>query len=228
VYGVCLRHSISSRICSIRSNSSRIHPMDWSACVYSVCVYARHSWGMPATLLKCSPRFGNAQRFCLMHGLYRQCVMAGPAELQVAGQGQGRHTAVAKGRTRTQTGTARGGGRRQDQDTDRNGARRRPKAGRGHRQEQHAAAAEGRTQTREESGWGTRCFYSRTETNKLLREEGTGRRKDRKKWATAPFKDIHHPLGITPHSILPLGVTPHSFLLHSRQRQGSRPSWHAP
>ena len=56
-----------------------------------------------------------------------------------------------------------------------------------------------------------------------------GRKKERKKWATAPFKDIRHPLGVTPHSILLLGVTPYSFLPHSRLRQGSRPSsWHAP
>ena len=39
--------------------------------------------------------------------------------------------------------------------------------------------------------------------NKLLREEGKGRRKERKKWATAPFKDIRRPLGVTPHSFLP-------------------------
>ena len=88
--------------------------------------------------------------------------------------------------------------------------------------------AEGRMKTREESGWGTRCFYSRTGTNKLLREKGKGRRKERKKWAMATFKDIHHPLGVTPHSILPLSVTLHSFLPHSRRRQGSRPSWHTP
>jgi len=183
---------------------------------------------MLAARWKCSPRFGNAQHFCLIHGLYRQCVTAGPAELRVAGQGQGRHAAVAEGRTRTQTGTVHGGGRRQDQDTDRNSTRWRPKAGRGHREEWRAVAAEGRTRTRKESGWGTRCFYSRTETNKLLREEGKGRRKERKKWAMAPFKDIHHPLGITSHSILPLGITPHSFLPHFRRCQGSRPSWHAP
>jgi len=153
--------------------------------------------------------------------------MAGPAELQVADQEQGRRAAAAEGRMRIQTGTARSGSRRQDQDTDRNGVWWRPKAGRGHRQERRAAAAEGRTGIREESGWGTRCFYSRTGTNKLLHEEGKGRRKERKKWATAPFKDIHHPLGVTPHSILPLGVTPHSFLPYSRRCQGSRPSWHA-
>ena len=35
--------------------------------------------------------------------------------------------------------------------------------------------------------------------NKLLREEG----KRRRKWAAAPFKDIRHPHGVTPHSILP-------------------------
>jgi len=75
----------------------------------------------------------------------------------------------------------------------------------------------------------TRCFYSRKGTNKLLREEGKGRRKERKKWATAPFKDIRRPFGVTPQSILMSGVTPHSILPYSRWRQGSRPSsWHTP
>ena len=31
-------------------------------------------------------------------------------------------------------------------------------------------------------------------------------KKERKKWATAPFKDIHRPFGITPQSILTSGV----------------------
>ena len=50
--------------------------------------------------------------------------------------------------------------------------------------------------------------------NKLLREKEKGRRrKERKKWAMAPFQDICRPYDVTPHSILPLGVTPHCFLL---------------
>ena len=101
---------------------------------------------------------------------------------------------------------------------------RRLRTGQGQGQEQCAAAAEtGQGQDRRaaaaETGQGKRevvtgCFYSRRGTNKLLREEG----KERKKWVTAPFKDIRRSLGITPHSILPLGVTPHFFLPHSRSQ----------
>ena len=64
----------------------------------------------------------------------------------------------------------------------------------------------------------TRCFYSRKGTNKLLHEEEKERRKERKKWATAPFKDNRRPFGVTPQYILMPGVTPHSILPYSRRR----------
>jgi len=95
----------------------------------------------------------------------------------------------------------------------------------GQGQERRAAAAA----TGQEKRVVTRCFYSRKGTNKLLHEEEKERRKERKKWVMAPFKDIRRPFGVTPQSILTPGITPHSILPHSRRRQGSRPSsWHTP
>jgi len=152
----------------------------------------------------------------------------------------------------TRTRLARGGGRGQDRTgqerraaaaedrigQDRNSARRRPRTGsdrtraaRGGGQDRtrtRAARGGGRDRTREKGLWQDASIRERGQTSCCVRKE-KGRKKERKEWATAPFKDIRHPLGVTPHSILPLGVTPHSFLPHSRRRQGLRPSsWHAP
>ena len=164
------------------------------------------------------------------------------------GQGQERRAAAAKDRTgqgQEQHAAAAETGQGQErraaaaetgQGQERRAAAAEDRTGQG--QEQHAAAAEtGEGQewrmvaakTGQEKRVVTRCFYSRKGTNKLLREEGKGRRKERKKWATAPFKDIRRPFGVTPQSILTPDVTPHSILPHSRWRQGSRPSsWHMP
>jgi len=154
--------------------------------------------------------------------LTQQSVMAGPTGLWVAGQGRGRRAAAAEDRI----------------GQDRNGARRRPRTGSdrtraargGGRDTTRTRAAHGggRDRTREKGLWQDASIRERGQTSCCMRKE-KGRKKERKKWAMAPFKDIRRPLGVTPHSILPLGITPHSFLPHSRRRQGSRPSsWHAP
>jgi len=62
-------------------------------------------------------------------------------------------------------------------------------------------------------------LYSGKQGNKLLREEGKGRKKERKKWATAPFKDIRRPLGITP---LFLARTASLHIPSSRNLVGAR------
>ena len=119
----------------------------------------------------------------------------------------------------TRTRSARGGGPGQD----RAGQERRAAAAETGQDRTRVARSGGRDRTRERGLWQDASIRERGQTSCCVRKE-KGRKKERKEWATAPFKDIRRPLGVTPHSILPLGVTPHSFLPHSRGRQGSRPS----
>ena len=164
------------------------------------------------------------------------------------GSGTRMRSACSSGRGQDRTGQERRPVAVEDKiGQDRNGARRRPRTGSdrtraargGGRDTRRTRAAHGggRDRTREKELWQDASIRERGQTSCCVRKE-KGRKKERKKWATAPFKDIRRPLGVTPHSIHPLGVTPHSILLlgvtphfflpHSRRRQGSRPSsWHA-